>query len=470
MKTGYSQQNLVKTLSPSRSVGLVLIGVAVAVLSVVYTEYDTILNSTAMSMAIAAIVVTGALRAPEHQRPIYVVFPLLFLPVFPRDILFVYDQISAGQRNFLIYTTTQVMGLPLTVITMLTIGLARLSVQRCFAKRLSLVLIILTLIPLQAVLSGVFSGCDTASMLRMSKPFIVTAILLVCFVNLRVELQSFLAIVFLSSSVIGVRVLLLVFHDLITDTNLAFSFQTVPVISALSILWAINSGLHVPLRSLLSLVFVQRAEIFFISLIFSFGVVTKIRTWKPMLYAVILIIVAIVSLDIFGLSGVYKFIIWKITSLGDFFVSPEVGSGGVRLLEIKNILSQYFVDPITLWFGGGASATYGFSAYPFGADMVIDLKSYTEAEIATGEYFTTHSFFAFMLLYSGIQGVFVYIFLCVLPFSFFTERKVGSWIFRFLACLVCVYYSYANITGQLLLAAALAGWVRRGSHSNYDRL
>ncbi|HBG07023.1 MAG: hypothetical protein A2075_16445 [Geobacteraceae bacterium GWC2_58_44] len=108
----------------------------------------------------------------------------------------------------------------------------------------------------------------------------------------------------------------------------------------------------------------------------------------------------------------FDFILWKLS----FFTGNVSDSGKMRVYEFNNILAEALNNPPYLLFGKGLTGFFTFIEHPLPRSIVLDLKSYTQDEIASGRYYHPHFFTNFILLKYGALGLFVYV---VMVFDYF---------------------------------------------------
>jgi len=101
----------------------------------------------------------------------------------------------------------------------------------------------------------------------------------------------------------------------------------------------------------------------------------------------------------------FDFILWKLT----FFTGNVSDSGKVRVYEFKNIAAEALNNPPYLVFGKGLTGFFTFFEHPMPRNIIMDLKSYSQDEIAKGRFYHPHFFTNFILLKYGMVGLVIYI-------------------------------------------------------------
>lgn len=155
-------------------------------------------------------------------------------------------------------------------------------------------------------------------------------------------------------------------------------------------------------------VFIIMAIVFFLAIFITF--------YKKIKFNILFIsnIIVLFSIPIIAIyffnERLFDFLLWKINIFNEL-ISSDVelsGSGKVRIIEMQNILHIFSESIHNLLFGKGFFATYDFQAYPLNNVGIIDLKSFSQDQLSSGVYYSTHSFISSTILKYGLIGLIFY--------------------------------------------------------------
>lgn len=150
---------------------------------------------------------------------------------------------------------------------------------------------------------------------------------------------------------------------------------------------------------------------FFVIFMASMGILTlasrdKLRVikWQMILLVILSVPVMIVFVSN---SELFEFFVWKaeILTAGD-----ASDSGRLRWYEFTNILHAALNNPLFLLIGEGPSGhfTFSYEQPPPEIYQILDLDSYSAAELNSDKYYNPHFFINVLLLKFGIIGLVVY--------------------------------------------------------------
>lgn len=393
----------------------------------------------------------------NHHRAIMMIIGYgILIPIYPRSILDDVDNLILGNLQ---YTTFYSLGFgPLNVYFLLLflllariIHLNNLNVKS--SKNINLFIVVFyTLI----VASFFYNFNVQSEYINLSINYFSTIKFIVyliigffLFKNYKgsIHINFFLNI----AIILGMRVILFLLFDFLYSPIPKLDFALQPYITLPFIFLVLKNKIELsPINFLfivLSLLYPSRLFILIsiLSLGF-FALSTKfsILFFKLMISIFFLFILSGVVLYNFN-ERIFNFFLWKLEVLNTVTGTGEIsGSGGVRILELKNILNKISRSPINLLIGEGPFGYYNFDKYPLVVDGVIDSKSFPYDQIVTNKYFTVHNFISFLLLKLGFVGLFLYI--CLASTILFIKNKSARMHnqLSFLPLLLTYYFNPIN--------------------------
>lgn len=386
---------------------------------------------TLVSLAIF-VAVAGLALFRTHLAIVATVILQITIPAFPRDIIDVYEALQV-EKTVAYNTICSISVAKLSLIQHLTFLVAFIilyklvfsSRQLFVGKNLKLYLLALLGSTLAATLYFSFTQSENPD-IREIITNIRLPLFLCCglvyfnylyhFIGLDAAVRMLNRMLVAITIIIGVRVplfLLSGIREKIPSLDLGV-VPHIPIAVVLATFFLIehdrnnrNGYFLLLLLSLFALLSPSRGHMAILVMsagIFLFVNGFKARYLKYLGIIMMMFILPVIFVFLFN-ERLFDFILWKLT----FFTGEISGSGMVRVYEFKNILAEAINNPPYLLFGKGLTGFFTFSEYPLPADIVLDLKSYTQQEISSGRIYHPHFFTNFILLKYGLLGLLIYV-------------------------------------------------------------
>lgn len=375
------------------------------------------------------------------KKPEYILLYVLLFPQLPRGILDLFNGLAASRIVYNnLYSIDLISGVSLFWCLII------LTIIRFVRRNIAVDIGIAPLLFLGAmsVITGIiwYSGSSTYF---ISDIRFFISILFIASINEDIvrRHKKYWDTVKFAVITIALRVVLILILDMINggiSLDLAQSpFYTLPII--LSFVHS-SQGLFFYLIAVLA---PSRAVMVWSTLML-FALFVKSKFNARIKYASVLLAVTAVLLSVIYISNprLFDFIVWKSNIFTAIIGKSEFsGSGGVRGTEIVAVWREVTSSPVTMLIGKGWGSTYNLDIENMTQNFgIIDLKSYSEMELATNQFYSVHSVIAFILLKFGLLGI-VSILLMVLSAC----RK--SLLFAFVS--LPIVYSFYSIPFSLII-------------------
>jgi hypothetical protein len=242
----------------------------------------------------------------------------------------------------------------------------------------------------------------------------------------RRDLVSFF---FLLPMILGVRAILALVFDFMNG-QINLDLGTRGLFSACVVAYILYTGKSgwyesFPCRILLymNLITTSRSELALEVLLISVGLMVGAVRHGRFVSRIGLELVGLLSVALAVISVInprlIDFMYWKAS---EFVPGQELsGSGKVRVEEIRNIWHAITQNPFSFLFGNGFGAHFKFDPYPFPSNELLDSMSYSDDQLAAGNYYGPHTPLGYMLLKFGIIGLAVYIWIPI---------RIVVWLWR----------------------------------------
>jgi len=391
--------------------------------------------------------------------------------------------------HYFTFFTTPVAGVNLyvwTLIVLTVISLIRLSVNRhrvilgsSFNLLTSLALLTITLLIATILDFPSRSTIEYKYLISDFRPMIVFLMGLIITLDFKQELLRTLSVeMFIGTmkflvAALSMQLLLTLLNDFYQG-ELRFLFNTSPhVILPFFFTWILSNkyfGTSVGLYSLVGGFKIARGEmlnigisvammaLFFRKLTFRMSSNEKLSILMAVIKIGILVFVVVLFLFIW-----YPFLLDFIAFKLSFFVNLlsghiESSSVSMRITELQNIMSYYWNNTAALVWGRGFGGAFSFSEFPVG--RALKINDFSIDQINSGLFYKPHHFFNFILLKSGIIGLFLYslfsyrfvsIGLKIIRLGNTDERILGHYLFFFSLYSLNMYWQPMLIVWSLFV-------------------
>jgi len=356
-------------------------------------------------------------------------FVSLYINEFPRDILNLYSDIQV--TNSVQYNViSSVIVLKLTLLNLLFIFNSFLSLLKLWKNKfnkMNLLLVIYVVIGMTSLLVSLLFYENTIFKSIITDLKFPIFLLFGLIQGLYLYKNSAIHLVLIMILVLpifgGIRALIFITNDIYFMTP-KFYFMSTSMMALVILSYLIiskNKSIYsyiifrVPLY--ISLIEPSRGFIIMASIVLSFSFIVSFFkkgnnniSLFIMLELFLILMGALLTLLVLN-PDIYGFLIWKLDVFNELLsASNELsGSGKVRIYELLNVHRENMDSIYQYFFGKGFGGFYSFNYYPMNDVETLDLKSFSNDQLQTNMYYTTHSFSTYMLLKYGMVGLVIYV-------------------------------------------------------------
>lgn len=404
---------------------------------------------------------------------VFTLFLSIFISEFPRDILNLYSDIQVSKTTeYNVLSTIVVFKFTLlNILFIFNSSLAFIKIIKVRIKPINFLIFIYVGLGLISLLYSLMFHENTltkAILTDLKFPlFLVFGFIQGIYLYRTNSLHLILLMIFLLPIFSGIRVLFFIINDIYTISP-KFYFMTPSMISLIVLSYLILTKNNVVYKSFIfrlplymsmiepSRGFIVMSAIFItLSLLLSFlNKKNGILNYKILL-EFFLIFFSTLGILILYNPNVYGFLIWKLNVFMELLDATHdmSGSGKVRIYELLNVYRENMNSFYQYFFGKGFGGTYSFDYFPMYDVEALDLKSFSNDQLQTGIYYSTHSFSSYMLLKYGLVGLFVYLLfpLKIIADSFKNIKNSNLHIIILLFTILSIYSYYWRLEIAILI-------------------
>lgn len=403
--------------------------VILAMLSFIYIDYLSISSfGSLFSFVLFFIFIFISIKNLSLGILICIFYSIVVLE-FPRDILDVYDALQlSNEMSFNVLNTVKISPFTLLVYLFFFNTILALYKMKFKIKNNRTLFLILGLMLFFAFISTLITlfvdgTIDFPSLIITNSKwfqFILIGYILGTYLYKQNQIKKFIDWLYLLPIFFGLRNIFFIGNDFITASP-KLDLMNQPYLSLIVLVyivikkdWGIYNNHLYKILLFISLLNFSRG--FIVIMVISLLLILFITFYKKIRFNLLFIfnIIILFSIPIFVLylfnDRLFDFLLWKINIFNELTNSDiELsGSGKVRIIEMQNILYIFSENIYQLFFGKGFFATYNFQAFPLNDVGIIDLKSYSNDQLSSGVYYSTHSFISSTLLKYGLLGLVFY--------------------------------------------------------------
>ncbi len=416
-----------------------------AVLFYLITDYISYKGAGAILSVCLALSVMALFLKNEIKGFHLLIYLLLLSPDHPRNLIEDLDVLKeVGGMNYYSFITTKVMGISLSVWSILVVGFLavtkgiinnELKVSRSSSKLLICILVVLI-----SILLSTFFDLPSRNIVDAKFIFSDVKIFLMLMLGVFIAesyirknpyyISDFMTVMVNISVIIGLKTLFFVVSDLILLTPklmlatqpyifiaLVFAYLTLKVKNTYVLMaLAILASIKISRGEIAYIMMEILMMILVIALIYKNSAVDVVRMYLKNAFVGMFFIAVPVTLMAHYNEYLFNFLVYKFR-----FFTTEIWDGNVaysastRMYEFLNIVAFQIENVRALLIGRGLGGHFDFTFYPLGYSL--GLSDFSAKELEMGAYFKPHFFINYVLLKLGVLGLIAYLALC-LSFAF----------------------------------------------------